>query len=132
MPVKAIATENAPKAIGAYSQAVTANDFVFVSGCIALDAKTNEFLKDLDVGAQARVALLNMKAILEEAGSGLSCIVKTTIYLTSMDDFQAVNGVYAEIVGGAGKVLPARAAVAVAGLPKGALVEMDCVAVCPE
>jgi len=117
-------TDSAPKAIGPYSQAIVANGFVFCSGQVALDPATGA----LDPGyidGQTRQALANLKAVLEAAGSSLSRVVKTTVYLTNMNDFAAMNAVYAEVFAGHA---PARATVEVSRLPKDALVEVDAVA----
>jgi 2-iminobutanoate/2-iminopropanoate deaminase len=120
-----VQTAAGPKAIGPYSQAIVAGGFVFCSGMIALDPATGEMVGASDVRAQARRALDNMKAILEAAGSSLEQVVKTTIYLTDLGDFGTVNEVYA---GYFTQAPPARATVQVAGLPKGAMVEIDAVA----
>jgi len=114
-----IETEKAPKALGPYSQAVKEGGFVFCSGQISPEG---------DTATQCKQVLENLKAVLEAAGSGLERVVKTTIYLTDINDFAAVNEVYGSYF--TGEVKPARATVAVAGLPKGAKVEIDCVASC--
>ena len=119
-----IHTDRAPDAIGPYSQAVTLGDLVFCSGQVALSPETGEVVGET-AAEQARQVLDNLREVLEAAGSGLSKVAKTTIYLTTMADFVAVNEVYAGYFGGP---KPARATVAVAGLPKGALVEIDCIA----
>lgn len=119
-----IATEAAPAAIGPYSQAIRAGGFVFCSGQIALDPASGELTAG-GVSAQAERVLQNLAAVLEAAGTGPERIVKATIYLTDMADFAAVNEAYAAWLGDA---RPARATVAVAALPKGALVEIDAVA----
>lgn len=119
-----VATDAAPAAIGPYAQAVARGGLLFCSGQIALDPATGA-LTGADVSGQARQALTNLAAVLEAGGSGLDRVLKTTIYLVSMDDFAAVNAVYAEVFG---DHRPARATVAVAGLPKGALVEIDAIA----
>jgi 2-iminobutanoate/2-iminopropanoate deaminase len=120
-----VATEGAPKAIGPYSQAVIAGGFVHCSGQVALDPASGAFLGG-DVAAQTERVLRNLSAVLAAAGSDLSRVVKCNVYLTTMDHFAALNEVYAKhFPQGAA---PARATVAVAGLPKGALVEIDCVA----
>ena len=116
-------TERAPRPVGAYSQAVAAGGFVFVSGQLGLDPKTGEMPEG--VGEQARLALENLRAILEEAGSGLDRVVKVTVYLTDINDFAEVNRVYGEFFP---KPYPARAAVAVRDLPKGAKVEIEAIA----
>lgn len=120
-----IATDAAPVAIGPYSQALVHGELVFTSGQIGMDPASGE-LPDGGVEAQARAALANLGAVLEAAGSGFDRVLKTTVYLVDMADFAAVNGVYAEVFG---EARPARATVAVAGLPKGALFEIDAVAV---
>lgn len=124
---KVVRTEAAPQAIGPYSQAVAANGFVFVSGQIPLDPKTGVLVQG-SIGDQVKRVMENAKAVLSAAGCGMDRVVKTTIYLRNMDDFFAVNEVY----GGYFPVdPPARATVAVSGLPKDAAVEMDFIAVIP-
>lgn len=118
-------TEAAPAAIGPYSQAVIAGGFVHCSGQIALDPATGEVL-DGDVVAQAELALSNLRAVLEAAGTSPERVVKCNVYLKDMAHFAAVNEVYARTF--SGDAPPARAAVAVADLPKGVDVEIDCVA----
>ena len=119
-----IQTSNAPEAVGAYSQAVSANGLVFCSGQIALTAdggdKTTETVAD-----QTRQCLTNLQAVLAEAGTGLDNAVKVTAFLTDMGDFVEFNEVYAEFFTGD---VPARATVGVATLPKGARVEVECIA----
>jgi len=119
-----IETPAAPKPIGPYSQAVRAGGFVFLSGQIALDPDTGS-LTDGDTGAQTRRVLLNMKAVLEAAGSGLPKVVKTTIFLTDLNDFGDVNRIYGEFFG---EVKPARSTVQVSRLPKEVRVEIDAIA----
>lgn len=119
-----VLTDRAPKPIGPYSQAVKANGFVFVSGQIALDPKNGEFVP-ADVKQQTERVLENLKAILEASGAPMNHVVKTTVYLKSMDDFAAMNEVYARYFTLAP---PARSTVQVARLPKDALVEIDVVA----
>ena len=118
-----ILAANAPKAIGPYSHAIVANGFVFTSGQIGVDPKTGSLVEG-GIREQTRRALENLKIVVEAAGSSMGRVVKTTVYLNSMDDFKAMNEVYAEFLGAA---LPARATIA-AGLPKGALVEIDAIA----
>ncbi|MCK5798591.1 MAG: RidA family protein [Deltaproteobacteria bacterium] len=121
-----ISTEAAPGAIGPYSQAVKAGGFVFCSGQIPLAPKTGEMVGGEDVVAQTHQVMKNLRAVLDAAGSSLTQVVKTTIYLADMNDFAAVNGVYAgyfEIDP------PARATVQVAMLPKASRVEIDAIAV---
>ena len=122
---ESIRAEKAPAPIGPYSQAIRANDHVFVSGMIALDAQTGELIGS-DAASQAERALQNLGAVLEAAGLGYGDVVKTTVFLLDMNDFAAVNAVYAKYFD-ANK--PARSTVAVAGLPKGARVEVDAIAV---
>ncbi len=122
--MKQINTKNAPAAIGPYSQAVSSGGFIFVSGQLPIDPATGEFPEG-GVEAQTRQSLTNIKSILEEAGSGLDTVLKTTVLLADMGDFAAMNGVYAEFFG---TPYPARCAFAVKTLPKGALVEIECIA----
>ena len=126
MDKTAVRTESAPAPFqGApYSQAIKANGFVFVSGQLGLKPDHAEMVGD-SVEEQTRQVLDNMEAILTEAGSGLDRIVKTTVFLASLDDFQGMNAVYAERVG---ETPPARSTIEVAGLPSGALVEIEAVA----
>ncbi|GAB6062445.1 RidA family protein [Deferrisoma palaeochoriense] len=119
-----VSTDQAPKAIGPYSQAVVAGGFVFCSGQIPLDPETGEMVAG-DIREQTRRVLENLRAVLEAAGSGLERVVKTTVFLADMGDFAAMNEVYA---GFFPDRPPARAAVAVAALPKGARVEIEAVA----
>ena len=122
----AVRTEKAPAPFqGApYSQAIKANGFVFVSGQLGLAPGHTEFVGST-IEEQTRQVLDNMEAILTEAGSGLERIVKTTVFLASLDDFQGMNSVYAERVG---EVPPARSTIEVAALPSGALVEIEAIA----
>ena len=120
-----VQTHNAPQAIGPYSQAIKANGMVFTSGQIAL-TPAGEMVEN-DVTLQTRQVLKNLAAVLEAAGSSLDRVVKTTIFLDSMDDFATVNPIYAEAFG---DHKPARSTVAVKTLPKNALVEIDAVALC--
>ena len=121
---KIIETDNAPKAIGPYSQAVRAGDILFVSGQLGIDPETGEFA---GAGAveQAERALLNIEAILKEAGLGLPYVVKTTVILADINDFAKVNEVYAKYFSSDS---PARAAYQAAALPKNARVEIEAVA----
>jgi len=120
-----VETESAPQAIGPYSQAMRAGGLIFVSGQLGLDPATGEMVGH-DVAAQMRQVLKNIAAVLEAGGSGLGRVVKSTIYLRRMSDFPEVNAVYGEAFR---PPYPARATVAVAGLPLDAEVEMDVVAV---
>lgn len=122
--MQAIHTDNAPAAIGPYSQAIEVNGFVFASGQIPLDPKTGTFVEG-GIKEQTRQALTNASSILKAAGTDLGHVVKTTVYLDSMDDFAAMNEVYAEFFS---HPFPARSAVAVKKLPKGALVEVEVLA----
>jgi 2-iminobutanoate/2-iminopropanoate deaminase len=122
-----ISTENAPKAIGPYAQAVVASagTLVFCSGQIPLDPKTGEMVDAGDVALQTERVLENLGAVLAAAGASFASVVKTTIFLADLQDFGTVNEVYARYFG---QTLPARATVQAAGLPKGALVEIDAIA----
>lgn len=122
--MKAISTSAAPAAIGPYSQAIEIGNLVFCSGQLPIDPATGAFPEG-GIEAQTRQSLKNAAAILEAAGTDLHHVVKTTVFLASMDDFAAMNGVYAEVFA---EPFPARSAVAVKTLPKGALVEIECVA----
>jgi 2-iminobutanoate/2-iminopropanoate deaminase len=121
---KVISTAKAPQAIGPYSQAIEAGDFIFVSGQIPLIPATGELVEG-SVEVQAARVLENLKAILEAAGSSLESVVKTTVYITNMDDFAKVNGIYGQYFQ---ENPPARVCVEVSKLPKGALVEIDVIA----
>ena len=120
-----VATEKAPRAIGPYSQAVRAGDVLYASGQIPLDPATGELVVG-DFAAQARRVFANLAAVLEAAGTDFQHVVKATVYLTNLSDFQTLNGIYAERFG---DHKPARSTVGVAQLPKGATVEIDVVAV---
>ncbi|MBI2532394.1 MAG: RidA family protein [Deltaproteobacteria bacterium] len=121
---EAILTDNAPKAIGPYAQAIKANGFIYTAGQIPIDPKTGNFVEG-GINEQTRQALENLKAVLAAAGSSLDQVVKATVFLKNMTDFPAMNEVYGEYLGTA---KPARSTVAVAELPRGALVEIDLVA----
>ena len=122
---KAIATSNAPAAIGPYSQAIEAGNTVYVSGQLPIVPATGAFPSE-DIKDQTRASLANVKAILAENGMDMSNVVKTTVLLSDIADFAAMNGVYAEFFS---EPYPARAAFQVAALPKGAKVEIEVVAV---
>jgi 2-iminobutanoate/2-iminopropanoate deaminase len=122
-----VATSLAPAAIGPYSQAIRVGAMVFCSGQIALDPATGELISG-DVVAQTRRVLDNLGAVLAAAGASFGDVTRTTIYLTDMGDFARVNEVYAERFG---ERPPARATVAVAGLPRNARIEIDAIAVLP-
>jgi 2-iminobutanoate/2-iminopropanoate deaminase len=119
-----VATQDAPKAIGPYSQAVKTNGFVFTSGQIALDPASGNLVEGTFEDQVHRV-FRNLEAVLREAGSGFEQVVKSTVYLSDMANFVALNGIYAEYFG---SHKPARTTIAASGLPKGALVEIDVVA----
>lgn len=119
-----IHTENAPAAIGPYSQAVKAGNLLFVSGQLPIDPATGAFAGE-DIAAQTRQSLTNVKAILEEAGYTCADVVKATVLLAEISDFAAMNAVYAEFFT---SNCPARAAFAVKDLPKGAKVEIEVIA----
>ncbi|MBP3712525.1 MAG: RidA family protein [Bacteroidaceae bacterium] len=123
--MKAISTSKAPAAIGPYSQAIEANGFVYVSGQLPIDPSTGAFVEG-DIREQTRQSLTNIQAILREAGTDLTRVVKTTVFLSSIANFAQMNEVYAEFFIAP---FPARSAVAVRDLPKGALVEIEVVAV---
>lgn len=122
---KQIHTEAAPGAVGPYSQAIEAGGMLFVSGQLPIAPETGEFVEG-DIAARARQTLRNAGAVLEAAGMGFEDVVKATVFLTDMSDFQAMNGVYAEFFT---KPYPARSVIEVAALPKGANVEMEFIAV---
>lgn len=123
MPRQPVSTPHAPKA-GPYSQAIIAGDLVFVAGQIGLDVATNDFVPG-GVVEQTRQCIENLRVILEAAGSGLDLLVKTTVFLADMDDFAAMNGVYAELLPAPP---PARSTIQVARLPRDARVEIEAVA----
>ncbi|WP_338253590.1 RidA family protein [Dictyobacter halimunensis] len=119
-----ISTSEAPAAIGPYNQAIRYGQFVYTSGQIPLDPATGEMVGD-DVQTQTHRVLQNLQAVLKAAGASLNSVIKTTVFLTRMSDFQAMNEVYATYFG---DVAPARSTVAVVELPRKALVEIECVA----
>lgn len=121
---KIISTSKAPAAIGPYSQAIQVGNFVYTSGQIPIDPATGQFAEG-GIKEQTRQSLLNVKAILEESGLTMSDVVKTTVFMADMNDFADMNSVYAEFFS---EPYPARSAVAVKTLPKGALVEIEVVA----
>jgi 2-iminobutanoate/2-iminopropanoate deaminase len=124
MDRKTVQTDKAPKAIGPYAQAIKANGFIYTAGQIALDPQTGNLIEG-GVTAQTRQVLENLKAVLEAAGSSFDQVVKATVFLRHMSEFPAMNEVYAEYLGNA---KPARATVGVAELPRGALIEIDLIA----
>ena len=124
MTLRAVQTDRAPAAIGPYSQAVVANGFLFTAGQIPLDPATGQIVAG-DVTAQTERVLANLGAVLEAAGTSWASVVKTTVFLHDMNDFPAVNQVYARVLGAA---RPARSTVQVAALPRGVLIEIDAIA----
>ncbi len=125
MERRVIVSENAPKALGPYSQAIRSGEFIFCAGQTPLDPATGKLVEG-GIQAQTRRALQNLSAVLEAAGSSLSRVVKTTVFLTNLDDFKAMNETYAEFFPSAP---PARSTVQVSRLPAGASVEIECIAV---
>ena len=121
---KIVSTEKAPKAIGPYSQAVKAGNMVFCSGQIPIDPVTGEFVSN-DVAEQTEQVLKNLSAVLEAAGSSLNNVIKTTVFLADMNDFAAMNEIYARFFS---ENKPARATVQAARLPRDARVEIECIA----
>ena len=124
MSARMISTDSAPRAIGPYSQGIAAAGLLFLSGQVPLDPGTGALIQKTIQEEVARV-LENLKAVLQAAGSGLDRVVKTTVYLTSLKDFEAMNEVYARYLG---DNRPARSTVQVAALPRGARVEIDAIA----
>ena len=122
--VETISTENAPKALGPYSQALKTGGFIFTSGQIPINPATDS-IEAVTIEDQTRQVISNLKNVLEAAGSSLSKVVKTTVFIKDMGDFSALNGVYAEMFG---DTRPARSCVEVARLPKDVKVEIECVA----
>ncbi len=125
MSKEIVSTTDAPAAIGPYSQAVAANGFLFCSGQVALDPKTGQMVGGGDVQKETERALVNLKGVLAAKGLSFADVVKTTVFLANMDDFAKMNEVYAKYFS---SKPPARATVAAAGLPKGARVEVECIA----
>ena len=124
--IKAVKTHSAPSPVGPYNQAIIANGWLYCSGQIALDPSTGEMVGNGDIEKETHQVLKNLLAVINEAGAKSSNVVRTTIYLTDLNDFAKVNQIYAEIFKGG--ISPARACVEVAGLPKGGKVEIDCIA----
>jgi 2-iminobutanoate/2-iminopropanoate deaminase len=127
MEKKIVSTDQAPQAIGPYSAGVMVGNFVFTAGQLGIDPQSGGFVPG-GIAAETRQALNNLKAVLEAAGSSLDLVVKTTVFLKDMNDFGAMNEVYAEFFTGK---YPARSAVQVARLPKDGAVEIEAVAVLP-
>ena len=121
---QSVSTPDAPQAIGPYSQAIRAGDYLFLSGQIPLDPLTGNLVAG-DIKQQTRRVMENLKAVLAAAGSSMNKVVKATVFLKNIADFASMNEVYAEYLGDA---KPARSTVAVADLPRGALIEVDLVA----
>ena len=120
---QAVTTSDAPAPVGPYNQAVQAGGWLYCSGQIPLDPASGEMVGNGDVKAETRQVLRNLQAVLSAAGTDASKVVRTTVYLVDLADFQAVNAIYAEIFGEG--ISPARACVQVAALPKGSKVEID-------
>jgi 2-iminobutanoate/2-iminopropanoate deaminase len=127
MKKEIVHTDKAPKAIGPYSQAIRTDSMIYTAGQLGLDPATGELVHGF-VEEQTRQALTNLKNVLEEAGSTMAHVVKTTVFLKEMIDFPKMNAVYAEFFG---ENPPARSTIAVAGLPKGGLVEIEVIALVP-
>ena len=123
--IETIATESAPKALGPYSQALKTGGFIFCSGQIPINPATNS-VEATTIEDQTRQSITNLRNVLEKAGSSLSNVVKTTVFIKDMNDFAALNAVYAEMFG---DTKPARSCVEVARLPKDVKVEIECIAV---
>ena len=127
MTVKSVNTDKAPQAIGPYSQATTANGFLFTAGQIPIDPATGQVIAG-DVKKQTERVLDNLTAVLVAGGASWKDVVKTTVFLQDMNDFPAMNEIYTRVLGGA---RPARSTVQVSALPRGVLVEIDAIAVIP-
>ena len=125
MQKQIVTTQGAPKAIGPYEQAIKVGDFIYASGQIPLDPATGNLVEG-NITVQTRRVMENLKAVLTAAGSSLEGVVKTTVFLKNISDFAAMNEVYGEYLN---NVKPARSTVAVADLPRGALVEIDLIAI---
>ena len=123
--MEVISTENAPKALGPYSQAIKANGMIYCSGQIPIDPAVNAVTAET-IEDQTKQAITNLKNVLEKAGSSLSKVVKTTVFISDMNEFARLNAVYAELFG---DTKPARSCVEVARLPKDVKLEMECIAV---
>ena len=124
---EAVITASAPAPVGPYNQAVKAGGLLYCSGQIALDPATGLMVGAGDVEAETRQVLSNLQAVLEAGGSSPGQVLRTTVFLADLDDFARVNAIYAEVFSDG--VSPARACVEVAALPKGARVEIDCIAI---
>lgn len=126
MTAQAVTTSAAPAPVGPYNQAVLAGGWLYCSGQIPLDPQSGAMVGGGDAASETRQVLKNLTAVLEAAGATAQHVVRTTVFLTDLADFQTVNEIYAEVFGAG--TSPARACVQVAALPKGAKVEIDCVA----
>ena len=124
--IEPIETNSAPKPVGPYNQAVLVENWLYCSGQIALDPSTGEMIANGNIEEETRQVLKNLMAVVEAAGGKNSNVVRTTIYLTDLNDFAKVNAIYAETFGGSAS--PARACVEVSNLPKGGKIEVDCIA----
>ena len=124
--IEPIETKFAPKPVGPYNQAVLVENWLYCSGQIALDPSTGEMIGNGDIAEETKQVLKNLVAVVEAAGGKSSNVVRTTIYLTDLNDFAKVNSIYAETFNQ--KVSPARACVEVSNLPKGGKIEIDCIA----
>ena len=124
--LESIETKSAPKPVGPYNQAVLVDNWLYCSGQIALDPETGEMAGNGDIEEETRQVLKNLIAVVEAAGGESSNVIRTTIYLTDLNDFAKVNQIYAETFNN--KVCPARACVEVSNLPKGGKIEIDCIA----
>ena len=127
MEKKHIHTNDAPAAVGPYSQAIRVGDYVFTAGQVALNPTSGELVGN-DVATQTEQVMSNLRAVLVAAGAGLEHVIKTTVFLQSMGDFAAMNAVYAQHFP---EPFPARSTVEVGALPKGGLVEIECIALAP-
>ena len=127
MSKTAVFTDKAPKAVGPYSQAIRSGNFVYTAGQAALDPSTQQLISG-GITEQTRRTLENLKAVLEAAGTTLDRVVKANVYLRDMNDFAAMNAVYAEYLAPQGVVAPARTTIEAARLPKDALVEIELIA----
>ncbi len=124
--IEPIETNSAPKPVGPYNQAVLVENWLYCSGQIALDPSTGVMIGNGNIEEETRQVLKNLMAVVEAAGGESSNVIRTTIYLTDLNDFAKVNAIYAETFGGS--TSPARACVEVSNLPKGGKIELDCIA----
>ena len=124
--IEPIETNSAPKPVGPYNQAVLVENWLYCSGQIALDPSTGVMIGNGNIEEETKQVLKNLMAVVEAAGGESSNVIRTTIYLTDLNDFAKVNAIYAETFGGSAS--PARACVEVSNLPKGGKIEIDCVA----